>query len=329
MRVDDLSSFDELVSAVVYERPDIVDLMLETATPALLNIVNRDPAKLANLNDTFMFTLGYPPTFLSRKPPEGWQRRQARKLAAGLETNTFARWASEGTLRDWEQFAKLGEWLYRAHRRKFQEVVAHIDLAAIAVTSVPFWVNSPRELCLVLAIVGSIRQQDVDELVISHLHQMQAMPWRLGAASPRAAAAWLGRGQTIELEVEGGVGWDAATDLLAAVADVDADAAKRMLENNVDAIGRGLSLPQATSAEDALPFIDLAERLSPGLVRSALAKIDVTAMEVHWTERLRGKSSEKRVAARLLAIAEREDDELRALNRRLAQQFPSLGRHRI
>jgi len=326
IRVDDLSSFDELVSAVVYQRPDIVDLMLEAATPALLNIVNRDPAKVTDLNHTFWFTLGYPPTFLSRRRPEGWQRRRARKLAAGLETDTFARWASQGTLRDWEQFAQLGEWLYRVHRRKFREIVAHVDLAAIAVTSVPFWVDSPRELCLVLAIVGSIRQQDVDEVVISHLDHMKTMPWRLGAASPSAAAAWLGRGRAIELEVEAGVGWDAATDLLAAVTDVDADAAKRMLENNIDVIGRGLSLPQATSAEDALPFIDLAERLSPGLVRSALATIDAPAAEAHWTARLRGKSSERRVAARLWAIAEGDDDELGALSRRLAQRFPSLRR---
>jgi hypothetical protein len=328
MRVDDLSSFDELVSAVVYQRPDIVDLMLEAATPALLNIVNRDPAEIANLNDTFMSSLGYPPRFLSRKPPESWQRRRARKLAAGFDAKAFARWASQGTLRDWEQFAQLGEWLYRAHRRKFQEIVAHVDLAAIRVASVPFWVNPPRELCLVLAIVGSIRQQDVDELVISNVDLMQTMPWRLGTASPRAAAVWLGRGHTIELEVEAGVGWDAATELLGAVADVDVDAARQMLENNVDDIGRGLSLPQATSTEDALPFIDLAERLSPGLVRSALATIDAPAVEAHWTARLRGRFSERRVATRLWAIAQTEDDELGALSRRLAKRFPSLRRSR-
>jgi len=329
IRVDYISSFDELVSALVYVRSDIVDRMLAAATPRLLTIVNRDPTSVEYLSQTFMSALGFWPTFLSRKRPQPWQRRRARELAAGLDTDAFARWASQGTLRVWEQFARLAEWLYRADKRKFRRIVSRVDLAAIESAAVPLWINPPRELCLILSIVGSYRQRDVDELVISHLDAMKTMPWRLAAASPRAAAAWFGRSQTIKLEVEAGIGWDAATELLAAVAVADQPAAKGILEANADAIGKGLSLPQATSADEAVTFIDLAERLSPGLVRAALAKIESAKLEAQWASRLRGKAVEKQVVARLVTIAAAREDDLGGVSRRLTLRFPSLGRSEV
>lgn len=322
----DLWLFDELVATIVFFRPDIAESMYDAALPTIIGAINEDPSVTNDLARTLMYSLGYPDELFGRRSPQAWQRQIARRLVAGIVLDNLAHWASAGSLREWELFARLISWIAKVDARRAKAILVRLDLNQLEVTSSRFWASAPRELSLIWRFYGSVRADKVNEVVRRHLHELRTFPWRLVVVAAEAAASWIKEGGTIDFEFSAITDWEEVAEAATLIARANPGAGHRALFDNVASLADALVFKQANSVDGFAAFAATAEVVAPGLIRAGLSKCQPADLNRNWPERMRGKAEERR-AVKLLHL------ELRALgppfsevSAHLEARFPSLRR---
>jgi hypothetical protein len=320
----DLGGLSELTHSIRWlDLPLSLD-MVQQAIPTIGQAINTSPATaFAEIRDMLWFTLGYGPGFLRSRNPTREQQKVARALIRALDLTAIANALSNSHRRDWRNYEELLLFLHEAAPRQVKQLLAQVSLVTLDKMTEGLWEEMPPELMeLIWALAVGDNYEPARSWVWRHASEITRVTIVIAIVAPQVAIESLKKGFALNLGVESGVNWIHACLALNSIAEVDSAYATLVAETNCLTIAKGFTNLQASDCEYVPTFLKLIEHLAPRVLDEAMANVDLTVAENNWTERLRGKVTERRAVTALLDRVNLPSSHLSPLASRLRLRFP-------
>lgn len=136
-----------------------------------------------------------------------------------------------------------------------------------------------------LLSVGDRGKARIGAYLERHADSLTELQLPLVEAQPELAARMLRAGHDVRLGLHGG-GWIQDAQALAAVANVDHDAAVLLLRKSAPMLESALKPPQPHDVRGLARFVAVADDLDPGVLDGLLTASDPSAWEEAWSPRL-------------------------------------------
>ncbi len=200
---------------------------------------------------------------------------------------------------------------------------AAVPIDALDTTTQDHWCDLARIQSLVVALGHADDHEPARSWVMNHLDEIETLPTRVIPIAPEAAVELERRGRSLTVEVSEGLRWGLAAEALEAVAQLDDEAARRILDDSAQDVCGGLALRQGNMVEHLDRFVAVADEISPDWFDRQLGQLNPTQLEQNWVARMAGAPGEQSAVELLLKRASTLHGPIGELARRLTEERPT------
>lgn len=296
----------ELAKDLAFTVPSAATAVIGALTPALSARLESDAADASNALWPWAFSL-FP--FLSSQDEEFWQAHAGTygalrdAVAALVDVTDWARAGrslSRARLHELDQLDLLTSSLAHLSPAAHARLTAAVPLDALDQSTRGHWTDFSEITTVVHALSFGPDHEPARTWIRRHRAEVTCIPTMLVPIAPDVAADVVRRGGTVVLETQRGLRWQWCADALVAVAGVDADAARTVLNASRAEILQGFELAQTNMTEHLVEFVSAVDAVDPGFVADVLAQGAAAAYEEHWRARLAGGDDERAAASVLV-----------------------------
>ena len=295
---DDLHDLSEFIQGLASFDLDFAVECLQIAMPTLQGCVAANAFKAyCAMRELEFYVLGHG-IFLNKRPSRT-QKDLSRQITEAIRPMDVATGIQSCRFGDWETYARLLTWVKTVNPNKHRLIVSAISWDELERRSVGFWQRPPRELRLLLSCLTADKKfEPVRSWVFEHADQIQEIDPILAGISPETAIAILYRGGRVNLAGHNASDWELQRWALARVAQMDAGAARRMVESNVAHIVEGLSKLGVIDSEKLARFLAFVRELDRAALTRFTRRIEPQVVAQKWPGLLNERRAKVRRGAR-------------------------------
>lgn len=293
--------------------------LLEIAAPILATAIGQNSMQtFRGLHDLSHWVLGEG-LFMDMKPTKR-QRAISKQIIEGLNPAEVAKGIVICRFGEWENYARLLALVNRVHPAKKRAIVLAVDWKALDAVVSNHLEKPGREFSLLLnSLVTDYKTgEPVAAWLLKHAHEIKEVGSRIVLVSPQTALTVFQNGGTINLAMDHS-SWFRDAVAIARIGKLDENAAKKVVENNVEHIAKGVAELSLCHGMSELLRL-LAE--VPELLEKILNSVDIGRASERWPVALVDHRLEERKSARaaLTFISERHRGSLGELAGRLIRK---------
>ena len=294
--------------------------LLEIAAPILATAIGQNTIQTFHgLHDLSHWVLGEG-LFLDMKPTKR-QRAISKQIIEGLNPSEIVKGIVTCRFGEWENYARLLALVSRVHPTKKRAIVKAMDWKALDAIVSNHLEKPGREFSLLLnSMVTDYKTgEPVSAWLLKHADEIKEVGSRIVLVSPQTALTVLKNGGTINLAMDHS-SWFRDAVAIARIGKLDENAAKKVVEHNVEHIAKGVA--ELSLCHGMSELLGLIAEV-PELLEKILNSIDITRAGERWPVALVDHRPEERKAARaaLTFVSKHHEGHLGKLAGRLIRQI--------
>jgi hypothetical protein len=212
VKINDIDSLNELAQGISSLDHSLGIKLVDLVIPKITSAINYDIIKFHVIFDIISFVLGFAPDFLRHKEPSQDQKQIAYKLADGINARSIAQFISQSRRRDWQNYAKLVDFLNEVMPEKATQIAHLVDLNALDDTAKDLWKNQPHELiCMISALAAGDDYEPARSWINRHSSELVSLHPLLVAIAPESTTAILRQGYILDLKLGDLANWNIAS----------------------------------------------------------------------------------------------------------------------
>lgn len=274
--------------------------------PVLIQAMRVDVLEgFSDAQDVHWNVLGLAPGFLR----DGYEPTEAavnlaREVLEGVGAAIISARMLAARRRDWHAWASFSGHLREVAPSLASEVACALPVQQIIDAVRPFSDQTHDMDDVLGALALDERLEPAATLVRVLIAPQGRMSWKAAYIAPDAAATVCRSNGSVNLALGGGLpAWNAATAIVAKVASVDPDAARTMLQGNLEGLADGLIYRQSNGGEGGRRFLRVVQQVAPDLLLTAVRRVPVEQAEKTWPARVSGGPEEREMMADVLLLA--------------------------
>lgn len=321
--------FGRFCSSVMCWDDDLALEMAEQFCPFAQELLARDTIRGFNeLSHEFLMTVlrVFDPlgVYVGKLKPDRRRWSIARRICRVLDPEVVAEILSGVRIRDFQTAAELLHFLFRCVPKKYDSVVARLDLYKLDVDIAKDFSSPSHEtevLLCSLSLSGNTCSL-VSDFVTSRADRILEMPPRLVLLAPRAGTKHLEAGKNLRLAKFNHVEWESGALALVLIGEDRPELVPPAVKPFVSVIARGIEKYHRDYTGEAELLIRVLMEMASKVWEDVLFALDVEVAEESLAICLSQGRGHRRAAALVVDSAQRVRGNIGEMGRRLRKRFP-------
>jgi hypothetical protein len=306
---ESMSDIDQLIGGCYVVNRKLGLALLSNCMRPLSEAINVSPTRAyEELREIESYVLGSMITFFDGRPPSGSQLNIGKRILRPLNAKLLAAEITNGSLRDWENQARLLWFISLFIPAKCRTVGQLIDWSAVDALHPGIWPDPPDELLRII-VVTRRTQRRTHPQILKHEREIQKLSWRLALLAPDVVTRRIEEG--LHLPLVTGIpplaDWDAVAAILFTLARISRETAVKVLTANAAQLSSALTTLQNFELEHLNSFLSVCKRIARKELTAIIEHIEVHAAEENWFKAVATPTSKrlavKRSVLRLAKLA--------------------------
>jgi hypothetical protein len=296
---ESMADIDQLIGGCHVVNRKMGLTLLSICIRPLSEAINVSPTRAyQELREIESYVLGSMITFFYDRPPSRSQLNIGKRLLTRLNVKVLAAEITNGSLRDWENQARLLWFISLFIPAKCRATGGLIDWTAVDALHPEIWADPPDELLRIIVFTRPSRTR-THPYILQHERDIQKLPWRLALLAPDIVARKIDEGQHLPL-VTGTpplVHWNTVAAILFTLANISRETAAKVVRANAAQLSSALTTLQNFELEHLNSFLSVSKRIARKELTAIIEHIEVHLAEENWFKAVATATS-KRLAVK-------------------------------
>jgi hypothetical protein len=306
---ESMADIDQLIGGCYVVNRKLGLTLLSSCMRPLSESINVSPTRAyQELREIESYVLGSMITFFYDRPPNRSQLNIGKRLLRRLNVKLLAAEITNGSLRDWENQARLLWFISLFIPAKCRATGRLIAWTAVDALHPGIWADPPDELLRIIVFTRRSRAQ-THPYILQHERDIQKLSWRLAFLAPDVVTRRIEEGQHLPLVtgIPPLAHWNIVAAVLFMLARISRETAARVLRANAAQLSAALTTLQNFELEHLNSFLLVSKQIARKELKAIIEHIDVHTAEENWLKAVTAATSKrlavKRAVLRLTKLA--------------------------